>query len=141
MNLAESNLTIVVEVDENGKIVDSLQCDSGRIIHISETKKVGDNLFFGSPYNKYLGRLNLSPPTMEVEGKGVRMKTEETDDEGKTDQEETSGESPDEPVEEEEKKTNEYTDKVEEKDEQKMSKTETEKDSGEKTAQDTKEEL
>lgn len=77
VNLIESNLTIVVEVDANGKVVDSLQCDSGRIVQISETRKVGDNLFFGSPYNDYLGRLVLSPLSMEVEGKGVRMKVEE----------------------------------------------------------------
>lgn len=76
MNLKESNLTIVVEVDAAGKIVDSLQGDSGKIVQISETQKVGDNLFFASPYNKYLGRIDLSPPSMEVEGKGVRMKVE-----------------------------------------------------------------
>lgn len=74
MNLRESNLTIVVEVDADGNIVDSLQGDSGQIIQISETQKVGENLFFASPYNKYLGRLDLRPPSMEVEGQGVRMK-------------------------------------------------------------------
>lgn len=83
MNLKESNLTFVVEVDAAGKIVDSMQDDSGRIHHISETQKVGNNLFFGSPYNKYLGRLDLSPPpSMEVEGQGVRMKVDKEEKAG-----------------------------------------------------------
>lgn len=90
MNLRESNLTIVVEVNADGKIVDSLQGDSGRIILISETQKVGDSLFFASPYNKYLGRLNLSPLSMEVEGKGVRMKAEERESADKSTNDKTS---------------------------------------------------
>lgn len=114
MTIRETNLSIVVEVDADGKIVDSLQGDSGRIVLVSETQKIGENLFFGSPYNKYLGRLELNPPTMEVEGKGVRMKTGHTDEE-KEDKEKTRNESPDEVPEE--------------------------KESDEKTMPDTKEEL
>lgn len=136
MNLQESNRTIVVETDADGKIVDSLQADNGRIIHISETQKVGDNLFFGSPYNKYLGRLDLSPPTMEVEGKGVRMKSEETEGEGKEAKQKTSDELL------EEKETDTHTEKAEKKDatDEKI-KTGTQKDAEKKTVRDTKEEL
>lgn len=78
-------MTIVVEVDADGNIIDSLQGDNGQIVQISETQKVGDNLFFASPYNMYLGRLDLSPPSMEVEGKGVRMKVEREDSEESSD--------------------------------------------------------
>lgn len=140
MNLRDSNLTIVVEVDANGKIVDSLQGDSGRIIHISETQKVGDNLFFGSPYNKYLGRLMLNPPTMEVEGKGVRMKSEETENVGEEAKEKTSDESAGDKLLNK-KETDRHTEKAENKDVKAEIKTEAEKDSKETTVQDTKEEL
>ena len=53
---------IIVEVDETGKIIDSLQGTSGTLKFISETHRVGDYLFFGSPYNKYLGRLYSPRP-------------------------------------------------------------------------------
>ncbi|KAG0694579.1 Adipocyte plasma membrane-associated protein [Chionoecetes opilio] len=99
MNLRESNLSMVVEVDEDGRIVGSMQGDSGRIVHISETQKVGNNLFFGSPYNKYLGRLQLNPPTMEVSGKGVRMKVEDMGEVQESVSREADG---DEPLEENE---------------------------------------
>ncbi|XP_042878013.1 adipocyte plasma membrane-associated protein-like [Penaeus japonicus] len=68
-----SNKTIVVELDAEGNIDGSLQGNSGLIRFISQTNKIGDNIFFGSPYNKYLGWLYVGVPTMEVEGKGVRM--------------------------------------------------------------------
>ncbi|XP_050738951.1 adipocyte plasma membrane-associated protein Hemomucin-like isoform X2 [Eriocheir sinensis] len=103
MNLKESNLTIVVEVDAAGKIVDSLQGDSGKIVQISETQKVGDNLFFGSPYNKYLGRIDLSPPSMEVEGKGVRMKVEKEENADELGDDKPSEEKVDQPTKEAEK--------------------------------------
>lgn len=76
-----SNLTMVVEIDADGNIVNSLQGDSGKMKFISEASRVGDNLFFGSPYNKYLGRMYLGSPAMEVDGKGVRMKRDEDTDE------------------------------------------------------------
>lgn len=97
MNLKESNLTIVLEVDADGNIINSLQGDNGRILQISETQKVGDNLFFASPYNMYLGHLDLSPPSMEVEGKGVRMKIEreESSDDKASDQRMTDGDEED----------------------------------------------
>uniref|UniRef100_A0A0P4WRE4 Strictosidine synthase conserved region domain-containing protein n=1 Tax=Scylla olivacea TaxID=85551 RepID=A0A0P4WRE4_SCYOL len=136
MTIRETNLSIVVEVDADGKIVDSLQGDSGRIVLVSETHKVGENLFFGSPYNNYLGRLMLNPPAMEVEGKGVRMKTGSTDED--KDKERTRDESPDELLEE---KETQITEEAQEKDAEVKSESETEKESHEKTVPDTKEEL
>ncbi|XP_045617948.1 adipocyte plasma membrane-associated protein Hemomucin [Procambarus clarkii] len=77
-NVVRTNLTIVVELDKDGNIINSLQGNSGKIQLISETKKVGNNLFFGSPYNKYLGRFPIGVSFIEVEGQGVRIKTEKT---------------------------------------------------------------
>ncbi|XP_071515562.1 adipocyte plasma membrane-associated protein Hemomucin-like isoform X2 [Panulirus ornatus] len=74
-----SNLTMVVELDADGNIVNSLQCYSGKMMFISETSRVGDFLFFGSPYNKYLGRLFVGSSFMEVDGKGVKIEGEDTD--------------------------------------------------------------
>ncbi|KAB7502672.1 Adipocyte plasma membrane-associated protein, partial [Armadillidium nasatum] len=51
--------TIIVEVDEVGKIIGSLQGSTGIVKLISETQQIGDNLFFGSPYVPFLGRLRL----------------------------------------------------------------------------------
>ncbi|KAK8750353.1 hypothetical protein OTU49_014787 [Cherax quadricarinatus] len=70
-----SNLTIVVELDAQGNIINSLQGNSGKVLQISETDRVGNYLFFGSPYNKYLGSLYVGPSVIEVEGKGVKIKT------------------------------------------------------------------
>ncbi|XP_027224967.2 adipocyte plasma membrane-associated protein Hemomucin [Penaeus vannamei] len=92
-----SNKTIVVELDAEGNIDGSMQGNSGRLRFISQTNKIGDNIFFGSPYNKYLGRLYVGVPSLEVEGKGVRMveKDEEKEPEGKKEDEaeEKEGES------------------------------------------------
>lgn len=84
-----SNKTIVVELDAEGNIDGSMQGNSGRLRFISQTNKIGDNIFFGSPYNKYLGRLYVGVPSLEVEGKGVRMveKDEEKEPEGKKEDE------------------------------------------------------
>ncbi|XP_076055765.1 uncharacterized protein LOC143033951 isoform X2 [Oratosquilla oratoria] len=62
--------SIVVEVDEAGTIIGSLQ---GKGEYISETARVGDNLFFGSPYNKYLGHLFIGEPELDVDGQYVRV--------------------------------------------------------------------
>lgn len=75
-NLRHSNLSMVVELDGEGKIIGSLQGHSGQQVQVSEAQRVGDYMFFGSPFNKYLGKLYVGePPSIEVEGKGVRMKT------------------------------------------------------------------
>ncbi|KAK3864707.1 hypothetical protein Pcinc_029625 [Petrolisthes cinctipes] len=56
-NLRHSNFSVVVEVDGEGKIIGSLQGYSGQQVLISEAQKVGDYMFFASPYNSYLGKL------------------------------------------------------------------------------------
>ncbi|CAL4122050.1 unnamed protein product, partial [Meganyctiphanes norvegica] len=58
----KTNVSIVVEVDEEGNIIGSLQGSTGKISHISETAHVGDHIFFGSPINKYLGHLYVGEP-------------------------------------------------------------------------------
>ncbi|MCL4129430.1 UNVERIFIED_CONTAM: hypothetical protein GTU68_063179 [Idotea baltica] len=52
--------SIIVEVDEKGVIVGSLQGSNGVVKMVSETQQVGDYLFFGSPYTQFLGRLHIS---------------------------------------------------------------------------------
>lgn len=77
-NLQFSNLGMVLELDGEGKIIGSLQGHTGQQVQVSEAGRVGDYIFFGSPFNRYLGKLYVGePPSMEVEGKGVRMKTED----------------------------------------------------------------
>ncbi|KAG7163462.1 Adipocyte plasma membrane-associated protein-like 2 [Homarus americanus] len=76
-----ANFSIVVELDADGNIINSLQGNSHKLGLISQTTKVGDYLFFGSPYKKYLGRLFVGPPpVIEVDGKGVKIKTENDTD-------------------------------------------------------------
>lgn len=55
--------SMVVEVDESGKVVGSLQGSEGVLKYVSETQQVGDYLFFGSPWTNYLGRLHISKKT------------------------------------------------------------------------------
>ncbi|CAL4126171.1 unnamed protein product, partial [Meganyctiphanes norvegica] len=57
INALKDYLTIVVEVDENGNIIGSLQGSTGKVRLISETAHVGDNIFFGTPYMNFLGHL------------------------------------------------------------------------------------
>ncbi|XP_063599967.1 adipocyte plasma membrane-associated protein Hemomucin-like isoform X2 [Penaeus indicus] len=108
-----SNKTIVVELDAEGNIDGSLQGNSGRIRFISQTNKIGDNIFFSSPYNKYLGRLYVGVPSLEVEGKGVRMVEEEGEDE------EEQGEKVEEAEEKEGESKGEEQKKEEEEEEEK----------------------
>lgn len=51
---------MVVEVNESGKIIGSLQGSKGVLKMISETQQVGDHVFFGSPYADFLGKLHIS---------------------------------------------------------------------------------
>ena len=55
----DSDISIVLEVDNNGNIIQSLQGQNGKIKFISEAALIGDNYFFGSPGEPYLGRLNV----------------------------------------------------------------------------------
>ncbi|CAL4068092.1 unnamed protein product, partial [Meganyctiphanes norvegica] len=59
--LSPEKESIIIEVDENGVIIDSLQGNNGNIRFVSEASHVGDNIFFGSPFERYLGRLYLGP--------------------------------------------------------------------------------
>ena len=56
--LGEVKRSIVVEVSETGEVIGSLQGSAIKLV--SQTNQVGDSLFFGSPFNKYLGRIKLS---------------------------------------------------------------------------------
>ncbi|XP_037799477.1 adipocyte plasma membrane-associated protein-like [Penaeus monodon] len=101
-----SNKTIIVELDAEGNIDGSMQGNSGRLRFISQTNRIGDNIFFGSPYNKYLGRLYVGVPSLEVEGKGVRM-VEEEDGEKEREKVEEAEEREGETKKEEQKKAHE----------------------------------
>jgi len=57
VDVLKEKVAIVVEVDENGSILGSLQGLTGNLQMISETAHVGDNIFFGSPYMNYLGHV------------------------------------------------------------------------------------
>ncbi|ROT67715.1 Adipocyte plasma membrane-associated protein [Penaeus vannamei] len=72
-----SNKTIVVELDAEGNIDGSMQGNSGRLRFISQTNKIGDNIFFGSPYNKYLGRLEETVAESIPEKEPVRVEEEQ----------------------------------------------------------------
>lgn len=50
---------MIVEVNEEGKIVQSLQSPTGQVAHISEVLELNGVLYLGSWRNKYLGRLKL----------------------------------------------------------------------------------
>ncbi|XP_054718290.1 adipocyte plasma membrane-associated protein-like [Uloborus diversus] len=50
---------IIVEIDDNGKIIRSLQSPSGKVVHISEILEHNGYLYLGSWRNHYLGRLKL----------------------------------------------------------------------------------
>ena len=51
---------LVVEVDANGRILGSLQSHKGHLVSISEVHQLPDRLFFGTPYEPYLGMLPLN---------------------------------------------------------------------------------
>ena len=58
-----------------------MQGTDGVLMSISETAKVGQNIFFGSPYVNYLGRLKVaappkSKPAQKVPEKPVEKATE-----------------------------------------------------------------
>lgn len=104
-NMIASMQSVVVELDAEGNIESSLQCNNGNVRFISETEQVGDYLFFGSPYNDYLGYLRVefspeeeaeeeAPPALEVDGEGVRMKVDKDEPVKDTKEEETTQEKP-----------------------------------------------
>ncbi|XP_068218150.1 adipocyte plasma membrane-associated protein-like [Palaemon carinicauda] len=105
-----SQSTVIVELDAEGKIVSSLQGDNGNVRFISETHQVGDYLFFGSPYNNYLGYLRVDytdedeeeelTPSLEVDGEGVKMSVGASEKVEDVDEEKEVKEEPQEVVEE-----------------------------------------
>ncbi|KAK7082339.1 hypothetical protein SK128_004053 [Halocaridina rubra] len=105
VDLIASNACVIVELDANGKIVGSLQGDNGKVRLVSETDHVGNYLFFGSPYNNYLGYLHIGgeeevpheeqPAVIEVMGEGVTVKTlDEKEVKQELKQETKTGQSP-----------------------------------------------
>lgn len=48
--------TTVVRVDWNGNVVDVLHGNDRTIFSVSHVMEFGDYLYFGSPYNKFIGR-------------------------------------------------------------------------------------
>jgi len=53
---------IVVEVDESGQVITTLQSTDNRVTDISDVELVGQTYYFGSPFNNYLGRLKTRIP-------------------------------------------------------------------------------
>lgn len=53
------NYGIIVEIDDKGNIVQSLQSPSGKIARISEVLEHNGYLYLGSWRNRFLGRLKL----------------------------------------------------------------------------------
>merc|ERR1719431_31710 len=54
------NGSMVVSLDEEGKIDGCLEGDNGAVMFISETHQIKDKLFFASPFNRYLGMLDMN---------------------------------------------------------------------------------
>ncbi|KAL3286813.1 hypothetical protein HHI36_001305 [Cryptolaemus montrouzieri] len=52
--------TIVLHVSQSGEILDSLWSGNNTVGHFCEAHIVKDQLYLGSPFNKYLGRVALS---------------------------------------------------------------------------------
>ena len=50
----------IVKIDKEGKIIESLHATDGRITAISDIEFVDDYAYLGSPYNKYLARVQLN---------------------------------------------------------------------------------
>jgi len=53
-----SRLTII-KVNEEGVIVSSFHSTDGLVLSISDIEIVDDKLYFGSPFNNFLGVLNV----------------------------------------------------------------------------------
>lgn len=49
----------ILKVNEKGTILSSWHSTTGEVSGISDIDVVGDNLYFGSPFNTYLGVLKL----------------------------------------------------------------------------------
>jgi len=83
--LSSGNRTMVVILNYNGEIVSSLQSDLGIVKFISHTEEVDDRLFFGSPYNDYLGMITLDKVNAHIEKTyaGEKFELNEKEDEKK----------------------------------------------------------
>lgn len=68
MSFASPDRVTVVRLDWNGAIVGSLHGFDKSVAAISHVAELGDYLYLGSPYNKYLARVQLpKPPKMRVQ--------------------------------------------------------------------------
>ncbi|CAL4156078.1 unnamed protein product, partial [Meganyctiphanes norvegica] len=68
IEMKNDSVAIIIEVNEDGNIIGSLQGSKGIIKTISETVHVGENIFFGSPFNSYIGHLHVGPTNCDTEG-------------------------------------------------------------------------
>lgn len=67
----------IVRLDWNGNIVGSLHGSDRSVGSVSHVAEVGDYLYLGSPYNRYLGRVKL-PKAPRIRVKNVKFEPEVT---------------------------------------------------------------
>nr|QKV49916.1 hemomucin [Locusta migratoria] len=70
--------TTILRLDKDGKVLDSMHCLDGTLSSISEVIEFEDALYFGSPFNSYIGRIKLEkPPRISIRVKTNKESTAE----------------------------------------------------------------
>ncbi|XP_058811751.1 adipocyte plasma membrane-associated protein Hemomucin [Topomyia yanbarensis] len=76
MSFMNPDRTTIVRLDWQGNIVGSLHGFDRSVVSISHVVELGDYLYLGSPYNKYLARVKM-PKVPKIRVQNVRFEPEE----------------------------------------------------------------